>query len=50
VGTDKTTVYDTGLDNLTKSESPILVHTGPKHTQQEMIIRLKRPSGQSGSQ
>jgi hypothetical protein len=50
VGTDKTTVYDTGLDNLTKSESPILVHTGPKHTQQEMLVRLKRPSGQSGGQ
>jgi hypothetical protein len=50
VGTDKTTVYDTGLDNLTKSESPILVHTGPKHTQQEMLVRLKRPSGQSGNQ
>jgi len=49
VGTDKTTVYDTGLDNLTKSESPILVHTGPKHTQQEMLIRLKRPAAQSGN-
>ncbi len=49
VGTDKTTVYDTGLDNLTKSESPILVHTGPKHTQQEMLVRLKKPAAQSGS-
>jgi hypothetical protein len=34
VGTDKTTVYDTGLYNLTKNESPILVHNGPKATVQ----------------
>ncbi len=49
VGTDKTTVYDTGLANLTKSEAPILVHTGPKITQQEMLVRLKHPTGQSGN-
>jgi hypothetical protein len=49
VGTGSTTVYDTGLYNLTKSESPILVHSGPKTTQQEMLIRLKKPPGQSGS-
>jgi hypothetical protein len=49
VGTDKTTVYDTGLVNLTKSESPILVHSGPKITQQEMLVRLKHPNGQSGN-
>ena len=49
VGTDKTTVYDTGLANLTKSESPILVHTGPKITQQEMLVRLKHPTGQAGN-
>ncbi|HET6329005.1 MAG TPA: hypothetical protein VFG04_30250, partial [Planctomycetaceae bacterium] len=49
VGTDKTTVYDTGLANLTKSESPILVHTGAKITQQEMLVRLKHPAGQSGN-
>jgi hypothetical protein len=44
VGTTKTTVYDTGLYNLTKSESPILVHTGPKATTQEMLVRLKKPA------
>jgi hypothetical protein len=47
VGTDTAKVYDTGLDNLTKSESPILVHSGPKITQQEILVRLKKPPAQS---
>jgi hypothetical protein len=49
VGTDKSTVYDTGLYNLTKNESPILVHTGPKATVQEMLIRLKKPVNASST-
>jgi hypothetical protein len=49
IGTDKSTVYDTGLENLTKSESPILVHTGPKTTQQEMLVRLKKSAQAAGS-
>jgi len=49
VGTDTSTVYDTGLYNLTKSESPILVHTGAKTTQQELLIRMKKPAAQSGN-
>ena len=49
VGTDKSTVYDTGLYNLTKNESPILVHNGPKATTQEMLVRLKKPAAQSGN-
>jgi hypothetical protein len=48
VGTNTTTVYDTGLANLTKSEAPILVHSGPKKTQQELLVRLNRPN-QTGS-
>jgi hypothetical protein len=49
VGTDMTTVYDTGLYNLTKKEAPILVHSGPKATQQEMLVRLQKPAAQSGN-
>jgi hypothetical protein len=45
VGTDTSTVYDTGLDNLTKKEASILVHTGPKFTQQELLVRIEKPSG-----
>jgi hypothetical protein len=44
VGTNTNVVYDTGLDNLTKSEASILVHTGPKFTQQELLVRMKQPS------
>ena len=47
VGTDRTTVYDTGLYNLTEREAPILVHSGPTSTQQELLVRLKQP-GQGG--
>jgi len=49
VGTDTTTVYDTGLYNLTKQESPILVHTGPKSTRQELLVRMKQPPSQSAT-
>ena len=49
VGTDITTVYDTGLYNLTKNESLILVHSGPKTTQQEILVRLKKPPAPSGN-
>ncbi len=49
VGTDTTTVYDTGLYNLTKQESPILVHSGPKETRQELFLRMKQPPSQSAT-
>ncbi|HXY34766.1 MAG TPA: hypothetical protein VEI07_11100, partial [Planctomycetaceae bacterium] len=50
VGTNTTTVYDTGLDNLTKNEASILVHTGPKFTQQQLLVRMNKPTqgGQAG--
>jgi hypothetical protein len=44
VGTNATVVYDTGLDNLIKSEAPILVHSGPTSTQQELLVRMKQPT------
>ena len=34
---------------VTKKEAPILVHSGPKATQQEMLVRLKKPAAQSGN-
>lgn len=43
VGSNKTTVYETGINNLTKDESPILVHFGKDRTQQWMLVRLKEP-------
>lgn len=43
VGDNKSTVYDTGIVNLTKDEAPLLVHLGPDRTQQWMLVRLKQP-------
>jgi uncharacterized protein (TIGR03000 family) len=41
VGDQKTTVYDTGIDNLTKDESPLLIHFGKERTQQWLLVRVK---------
>jgi uncharacterized protein (TIGR03000 family) len=41
VGDQKTTVYDTGIVNLTKDESPVLIHFGKERTQQWLLVRLK---------
>ena len=42
VGDNKTTVYDTGIYNLTKDEAPLLVHFGKLRTEQWMLVRLKQ--------
>ena len=41
VGDNTSTVYETGIANLTKEETPILVHFGKDRTQQWMLVRLK---------
>lgn len=38
-----TTVFETGLYNLTKDEAPILIHFGKDRTEQWMLVRLKQP-------
>lgn len=43
VGGDKTVVYDTGLANLLKQQSPLLVHYGKDKTQQWTLVKLKQP-------
>ena len=44
VGDNKTTVGETGIYNLTKDESPALIHIGKDKTQQWTLVRLKQPS------
>lgn len=44
VGTDKTTVYDTGLSNLLKQQGTLLIHIGKSQTQQWNIVKLKKPT------
>jgi uncharacterized protein (TIGR03000 family) len=41
IGDQKTTVYDTGIFNLTKEESPLLIHFGKDRTQQWLLVRLQ---------
>ncbi len=42
VDDNKSTVFDTGLYNLTKDQAPALVHFGKDRTQQWLLVRLKR--------
>jgi hypothetical protein len=49
VGDNKTTVYDTGIYNLTKEEAPLLVHFGKDRTEQWMLVRLKQPEQDQGT-
>ena len=46
----KNLIFDTGLYNLTKDESTVLVHEGADKTVQWSLIRLKKPadSGSTG--
>ena len=43
VGDNKTTVYETGIYNLTKDQTPVLIHFGKDRTQQWLLVRMKQP-------
>ncbi len=43
IGEKKDIVFETGLNNLTKDESTILVHYGKESTQQMILVRLPEP-------
>jgi hypothetical protein len=44
---DKTDrVFDCSIFNLTKNESPVLIHLGGDRTQQWLLVRMKQPVGQ----
>lgn len=47
VGKDKYVVYDTGVSNLLKEQSPILVHFGKDRTQQWTLVRMKDSQSKS---
>jgi hypothetical protein len=50
VGDNKSTVFDTGLYNLTKDQAPALVHMAQNKTEQWQLVRLKSQGDQtSGS-
>jgi uncharacterized protein (TIGR03000 family) len=41
VGGNKNTVYETGVANLTRDETPLLIHIGKNHTEQWLLVRLR---------
>jgi hypothetical protein len=43
VGNNKNVVYDSGLSNLLKEQSPVLVHLSKEKTQQWNLVRLQQP-------
>ena len=47
VGDNKTTVIETGIYNLTKDESPALLHFGKDRTEQWLLVRMKQPDATS---
>ena len=44
IGGNKNVIYDTGVGNLLKDQSPILVHYGKESTEQWLLVRLHNPS------
>ena len=49
MGHNTRTVGETGLYNLTKDESPALIHIGKDKTQQWTLGRLKQPPQQNSA-
>jgi hypothetical protein len=47
VGKNSNVVYDTGVANLLKEQSPLLIHFGKDSTQQWTLVRLKNPNAES---
>jgi uncharacterized protein (TIGR03000 family) len=50
VGDQKDTVYDTGIFNLTKDQSPVLIHFGADRTQQWLLVRIKEADANAAPQ
>lgn len=49
IGSDKKPVYECGIANLTKDETPLLVHLGDGSTRQVTLIRLPQPADADSS-
>ena len=46
IGDNKSTVFETGIYNLTKEQTPVLVHFGKDKTQQWLLVRMEQPQEQ----
>ena len=49
VGDNPNTVIETGLYNLTKDETPALIHFGTEKTQEWLLVRMDDPDADGGS-
>jgi hypothetical protein len=43
IGKKKDRVFEAGIENLTKGETPVLVHFGTDKTQQLLLVRVEQP-------
>jgi hypothetical protein len=43
IGDNRNTVLETAIVNLTKDETPVLIHFGTEQTQQWLLVRLEEP-------
>jgi uncharacterized protein (TIGR03000 family) len=46
IGDKKEPVFEAGIFNLTKDETPVLVHFGPDKTQQWLLVRIEHKDAQ----
>lgn len=46
VGEKKTVVYEAGIANFTRDETPVLVHFGKDNTQQFVLVHIPQPEGE----
>lgn len=49
IGQKKDVVFEAGIANLTRDETPVLVHYGSDNTQQFTLIRVEQPEGKQKS-
>jgi hypothetical protein len=49
IGSKKENVFETGIDNLTKDEAPLLVHLGKDKTEQWTLVRVKEDDDTSAA-
>jgi uncharacterized protein (TIGR03000 family) len=47
IGDKKEPVFEAGIFNLTKDETPVLVHFGPDKTQQWLLVRIEHKDSQT---
>ncbi len=48
VGEKQDVVFEAGIANLTRDETPILVHYAKDNTQQFTLVRVEQPAGEQG--